>query len=160
MKPISPLRGEWQARALCAGTDTNAWLQKDPDPRLKAWCFRCPVQRECLTETLELERGGVVIDMPVFRRVWYHRDNQHAQACSSSRCKGCLRVKRVTYEHKEFSVSMTPAHGIYGGFGPRERHTRAVKHLDGCTRQRCNGCRPVSERVELLLGPETKEEAS
>ena len=152
--------GEWQKQALCRGTDVDQWFTKDPKPVLKSWCWRCPVQRECLTEALRLERGGIKIDVPVFQRVWYHRDGQHAVVCSSSRCKGCLRIKRVTYEPKEFTVSMMPAHGIYGGFGPEERHVRAVKHLDGCKRRRCTGCRPIAERVDMLLGPEESEVAS
>jgi WhiB family redox-sensing transcriptional regulator len=52
----------WQARALCAQTDPEAFFpEKGGSPRLaKAVCRRCPVRAECLAFALEHdERFGI-----------------------------------------------------------------------------------------------------
>ena len=157
------LRGEWQARALCAGTKTELWFLPEPPPWLKGWCRRCPVQRECLTETLEIERPGAlrVVDMPIFKRVLYHHDGLHRTTCNSTKCQGCVRVRKDWYERKRFSASFTPPFGIFGGFTPDERHARFVRHA--CETQDCDepgGCRPIRDRVELLLGPDEQEDTA
>ena len=147
---------EWTNRALCRGTSDKFWFRKEGDiggpdaaaqarvRQAKAWCERCPVRRECLTEALVHEQPGMVtfLDMPVFKLV--KRD--HAGAIVS-----------IRYERKRFTASNTPPVGIWGGYTASERHRFHVKHHEGCEKPKCPGCRPVRERVELLLGPNEEE---
>lgn len=61
-----------------------------------------------------------------------------------------------TDEHSKSAIwTFTPIpQGVYGGFTASERHARPIKHLESC-RGKCGGCRPVEDRVRILLNEES-----
>lgn len=143
----------WMVDANCAGTSSKLWYRETitkpawadlaRERQAKAWCERCIVRRECLTYALTLERAGYgqIQDQPVF--LMRQRDADG-------------KVVREWFQRRVFTTSHTPPAGIWGGFLPHERHARSVKHHEGCSTKDCGGCRPVEERVSLLLeGGET-----
>ena len=41
-------------------------------------------------------------------------------------------------------------YGVWGGHTPAERHNRNIRHEPKCRKPGCRGCRPLSERVDIL----------
>lgn len=53
----------WRYKAICYGTEHEAWGSSDPDivAELKAMCGRCPAQRDCLADALATERAPLAL---------------------------------------------------------------------------------------------------
>ncbi len=146
-------------RAACKNWAGKVFLweqgsRKDSDALIKQKlrmaknvCRDCPVRRECLEFALTSEQAGSTsIGRAEF--AWRERD-------ARGNFSGGYR-----YVWRPFTVSTTPAYGIWGGLTATERHRKDIKHeqlvANVCVRGwKCPGCRPVSEWADRLL-----EEAS
>lgn len=146
-------RTAWQDQAACRDWSESVFLwdsgsrnAEDPLERrrlkkAKAICARCPVRLDCLEYALNSERAGKTkLGMAQF--LWREMS------------KGTQVGTRLIW--REFTASVTPPYGVWGGFTATERHRRDIKHLelvDGvCSRGRnCVGCRDTKEWIELLM---------
>ena len=147
---ISATDDAWWERAACAGYPLSLFFSErgsNHSPELtthemrgKRVCARCPVRRECLTETIRAEEPQKVI------------------ARNAARPQGSW----VAFGRPERQLPI----GIFGGTLPTERWDDSTIHLDDCPRsctcgstrkgthggecKRCQGCRPLPERIEIL----------
>ena len=140
----------WWQRAACAGYPLSLFFSErgsNHSPELtthelrgKRVCARCPVRRECLTETIRAESPQKVI------------------ARNAARPQGSW----VAFGRAERQLPI----GCFGGTLPTERWADDVIHLADCKRsctcastrkgthgpscKRCQGCRRLPERIEIL----------
>lgn len=63
-RQVRPSQGDrrgmsWDQRAACRGRDTELWFAHESATKdiaeAKAYCHRCPVQRECLDDAIDIE---------------------------------------------------------------------------------------------------------
>lgn len=108
--PIPP-PSEWESRAACAGMPTDLFFaeagsSKDPGAKLitegrpMRICARCPVRRECLTDTLKHETGEADPMTGKWRRrlptgvfggcsaeMRHHPRVRHREDCATHKCR-------------------------------------------------------------------------
>lgn len=115
------------------GSRHEPWRRR----RAQAICEGCPVRRDCLEYALKAEVAGSI---PLgYASFVYKVTDANGNYVGES------------YKWKMFSASSTPPEGIYGGFTALQRHARPFKHLSGCNKSKCPGCRPLAEWVDSLL---------
>ncbi len=147
----------WDKRAACAGQPVELFFRERgsghtgveltiQDMRAKRICARCPVRRQCLTETIKAEGP------------------QHQVARNAARGGGSWAATPETMATERH----LPA-GIFAGTTPAERWSPDVIHADGCggkckcspvrghatvhenwCRGTCRGCRPIADRIAIL----------
>lgn len=121
-------------------------IQED---RARRVCSLCPVRRQCLEETITCESPQKTI----MRNV----------AARSTASWAATPETMPTERHLPV--------GVFGGHTPKERWADGIIHLDDCPRRckkscersrgrpvfhrdgclgPCHGCRPISERIDLL----------
>ena len=112
----------WRAQAACAGEPVNKWFPELGSRRDDPKSFNSwrPALRVCAR-------------CPVRRE--------------------CL-TEALGWEEPHYSLERgkwlrSKPSGIWGGQGESSRHEHSIVHLSTC-QGACRGCRPISERVELL----------
>jgi WhiB family transcriptional regulator, redox-sensing transcriptional regulator len=61
-----------------------------------------------------------------------------------------LTVETAVKPFGDYRLTRRLPAGIWGGWNETERWNDAVTHYDDCDRARCVGCRPITERLDLL----------
>ena len=84
--PAIPALGDWHARGLCSGADSDLFFPSHGDPGTEARriCFRCAVRRECLEYAIAAGELGIWGGLDERERSNLRKKRQRRQIATAS----------------------------------------------------------------------------